>query len=62
VEALTATPWFAAHVLPTAIKEFRDSHPDLHVQLFDGNLSAIARRVEANANAGTTISAQSTVR
>jgi DNA-binding transcriptional LysR family regulator len=42
------TPWFAAHVLPTAIKEFRDRHPDLQVQLFDGNLRAIARRVQAN--------------
>jgi DNA-binding transcriptional LysR family regulator len=46
--SIGTTPWFAAHVLPPAIKEFRDSHPDLHVQLFDGNLSAIARRVEAS--------------
>ena len=35
-------------MLPPAIKEFRDRHPDLQVQLFDGNLRAIARRVEAN--------------
>ncbi len=35
-------------MLPPAIKEFRDSYPDLQVQLFDGNLRAIARRVEAN--------------
>jgi len=42
------TPWFAAHVLPPAIKEFRDKHPDLQVQMFDGNLGPIARRVEAN--------------
>jgi len=41
------TPWFAAHVLPPAIKEFRDGHADLQVQLFDGNLGAIVRRVEA---------------
>lgn len=42
------TPWFAAHVLPPAIKEFRDRKPDLEVQLFDGNLRAIIRRIEAN--------------
>ena len=46
--SIGTTPWFAAHVLPPAIKEFRDRHPDLQVQLFDGNLRAIARRVEAN--------------
>jgi LysR family transcriptional regulator, carnitine catabolism transcriptional activator len=46
--SIGTTPWFAAHVLPPAIKEFRDTHPDLQVQLFDGNLQAIARRVEAN--------------
>jgi LysR family carnitine catabolism transcriptional activator len=45
--SIGTTPWFAAHVLPPAIKEFRDSHPDLQVQLFDGNLRAIMRRVEA---------------
>lgn len=46
--SIGTTPWFAAHVLPPAIKEFRDRHPDLQVQLFDGNLRAIARQVEAN--------------
>jgi LysR family carnitine catabolism transcriptional activator len=46
--SIGTTPWFAAHVLPPAIKEFRDRHPDVQVQLFDGNLGAIARRVEAN--------------
>jgi DNA-binding transcriptional LysR family regulator len=46
--SIGTTPWFAAHVLPAAIKEFRDRHPDLQVQLFDGNLRAIARRIEAN--------------
>lgn len=46
--SIGTTPWFAAHVLPPAIKEFRDSHPSLQIQLFDGNLRAIARRVEAN--------------
>ncbi len=46
--SIGTTPWFAAHVLPPAIREFRDRHPDLQVQLFDGNLSAIIRRVVAN--------------
>ena len=46
--SIGTTPWFAAHVLPPAIKEFRDTHPDLQIQLFDGNLRAIVRRVEAN--------------
>jgi len=46
--SIGTTPWFAAHVLPPAIKEFRDTHPNLQVQLFDGNLRAIAGRVEAN--------------
>jgi LysR family transcriptional regulator, carnitine catabolism transcriptional activator len=45
--SIGTTPWFAAHVLPPAIKEFRDRHADLQVQLFDGNLGAIVRRVEA---------------
>ena len=40
------TPWLAAHVLPQAIGEFRQRHPELQVQLFDDNLSALARRVE----------------
>jgi DNA-binding transcriptional LysR family regulator len=42
------TPWIAAHVLPMAIREFRDRHPGLQIHLFDGNLSALAKRVEAN--------------
>jgi LysR family carnitine catabolism transcriptional activator len=46
--SIGTTPWFAAHVLPPAIKEFRDRNPDLEVQLFDGNLRAIIKRVEAN--------------
>jgi LysR family carnitine catabolism transcriptional activator len=46
--SIGTTPWFAANVLPPAIKEFRDRYPDLQVQLFDGHLRAIARRVEAN--------------
>jgi LysR family carnitine catabolism transcriptional activator len=46
--SIGTTPWLAAHVLPPAIKAFRDRHPDLQVQLFDGNLRAITRRVEAN--------------
>jgi DNA-binding transcriptional LysR family regulator len=46
--SIGTTPWFAAHVLPPAIKEFSERHPDLQIQLFDGNLSAIARRVQAN--------------
>ena len=46
--SIGTTPWFAAHVLPPAIKEFCDRHPEIQIQLFDGNLRAIARRVEAN--------------
>lgn len=46
--SIGTTPWFAAHVLPPAIKEFCDMHPDMRIHLFDGNLRAIARRVEAN--------------
>jgi len=42
------TPWIAAHVLPSAIREFRDRHPGLEIHLFDGNLSVLAKRVEAN--------------
>lgn len=42
------TPRLAAHVLPSAIREFRDRHPGLQIHLFDGNLSALARRVKAN--------------
>jgi LysR family carnitine catabolism transcriptional activator len=46
--SIGTTPWFAAHVLPPAIKEFRDRNSDLEVQLFDGNLRAIIKRVQAN--------------
>jgi LysR family transcriptional regulator, carnitine catabolism transcriptional activator len=46
--SIGTTPWFAAHVLPLAIKEFRHTRPDLQIQLFDGNLRAITRRIEAN--------------
>lgn len=46
--SIGTTPRFAAHVLPPAIKEFRDGHADLQVHLFDGNLGAIMRRVAAN--------------
>ena len=42
------TPWIAAHVLPSAIREFRDRHPGLDIHLFDGNLGALAKRVEVN--------------
>jgi LysR family carnitine catabolism transcriptional activator len=42
------TPWLAAHVLPSAIREFRDRHPGLEILLFDGDLSVLAKRVETN--------------
>ncbi len=42
------TPWIAAHVLPSAMREFRDRHPGLDIHLFDGNLGALAKRVEVN--------------
>jgi DNA-binding transcriptional LysR family regulator len=32
------TPWVAAHVLPPAIKEFREHRPDLRIRLFDAGL------------------------
>jgi DNA-binding transcriptional LysR family regulator len=41
------TPLVAANVLPQAIREFRGQRPDLRIQLFDGDLKAILRRVEA---------------
>ena len=41
------TPWVAAHVLPPAIKEFREHRPDLRIRLFDAGLGTIARRMEA---------------
>ena len=41
------TPWLAAHVLPPAIKAFREARPELRIGIFDGSFGAIARRVEA---------------
>jgi DNA-binding transcriptional LysR family regulator len=41
------TPWVAANVLPPAVKAFQEVRPDLRVGIFDGTISAIARRVEA---------------
>ncbi len=41
------TPLVAANVLPPAIREFRGQRPDLRIQLFDGDLKAILRRVQA---------------
>ena len=41
------TPWMAAHVLPVAIRKFRDARPDVTVRLFDGSLRNIQGRVEA---------------
>jgi LysR family carnitine catabolism transcriptional activator len=41
------TPLVAANVLPQAIREFRGQRPDLRIQLYDGDLKAILRRVEA---------------
>jgi DNA-binding transcriptional LysR family regulator len=42
------TPWLAAHVLPSAIREFRDRNPGLHIHLFDGNIGTLSRLVETN--------------
>jgi LysR family transcriptional regulator, carnitine catabolism transcriptional activator len=41
------TPLVAANVLPGAIREFRGQRPDVRVRLYDGDLKAILRRVEA---------------
>lgn len=41
------TPLVAANVLPQAIRDFRGRRPDLRIQLYDGDLKAILRRVEA---------------
>jgi DNA-binding transcriptional LysR family regulator len=35
-------------VLPSAIREFRERHPGLDIHLFNGNLGALAKRVEVN--------------
>ncbi len=45
--AIGVTPLMAANVLPQAIREFRGQRPDLRIQLYDGDLKAILRRVEA---------------
>jgi len=45
--SIGTTPWMAAHVLPQAIQQFHEYHPDLSVRLFDGDPDAIAQRVEA---------------
>lgn len=45
--SIGVTPLMAANVLPQAIREFRGRRPDLRIQLFDGDLKAILRRVEA---------------
>jgi DNA-binding transcriptional LysR family regulator len=47
VVSVGTTPWMAAHVLPPAIKAFRQQRPDLRIQLFDGTLGAVAQRVVA---------------
>jgi LysR family transcriptional regulator, carnitine catabolism transcriptional activator len=41
------TPLVGANVLPPAIREFRRQHPEVGVRLYDGDLQAILRRVEA---------------
>lgn len=43
-----ANPWFAAHVLPPAIREFRAKMPDLQIDLFDSDPDALVACVEAN--------------
>lgn len=40
------TPWFAANVLPSAIRQFRERRPDLRIRLFDGWLDEIQQRVQ----------------
>jgi len=45
--AIGVTPLMAANVLPQAIRAFRGQRPDLRIQLYDGDLKAILRRVEA---------------
>ncbi|HTZ72712.1 MAG TPA: LysR family transcriptional regulator [Candidatus Aquilonibacter sp.] len=41
------TPWIAANVLPPAIKALRDLRPEVQVDIYDGTIGTIARRVEA---------------
>ena len=45
--SIGTTPWLAANVLPSAIKQFRQRRPDLHIRLFDGWLDEIQQRVQA---------------
>src|SRR5512143_4012767 len=45
--AIGVTPLMAANVLPQAIREFRRQRPDLRVELYDGDLKAILKRVKA---------------
>ena len=45
--SIGTTPWLAANVLPSAIKQFRQRRPDLHIRLFDGWLDEIQQRVQS---------------
>jgi DNA-binding transcriptional LysR family regulator len=45
--SIGTTPWLAANVLPTAIKQFRERRPELHIRLFDGWLDEIQQHVQA---------------
>jgi DNA-binding transcriptional LysR family regulator len=40
------TPWMAAHVLPVAIRRYREAQPNLQIRLFDGSLGSITKRIE----------------
>lgn len=44
--SIGATPWLAANVLPEAIKRFRAKQPVTRIELYDGALKAVLRRVE----------------
>jgi DNA-binding transcriptional LysR family regulator len=46
--SIGATPWFAAHVLPGAIKEFRERRPAVEIHPFDGSLASNLKMVEDN--------------
>jgi LysR family transcriptional regulator, carnitine catabolism transcriptional activator len=45
--AVGVTPLVGANVLPPAIREFRGRRPDVSIRLYDGDLKAILRRVQA---------------
>jgi LysR family transcriptional regulator, carnitine catabolism transcriptional activator len=45
--SLGTTPLVAANVLPPAIREFRRQRPDVRIQLYDAELPALMRMVEA---------------